>query len=95
MKLQPLFDRILVRREQAADKSKGGILIPDTAKEKTQRGEVLACGPGSILPDGGRGKMDLKCGDVVVFSHYSGNEVELDGDKVLILGQNDVLAVVR
>lgn len=94
MKLRPLHDRIIVKREEAPDKTPGGILLPDAAKDKLNRGKVLAIGDGKIGEDGKRVPMDVEPGDKVLFGNYSGNEVELEGEKFLIMSQQDVLAVV-
>jgi chaperonin GroES len=91
--MRPLFDRIIVQREDAPDKTPGGILLPTQAQEKPNRGKVIAVGDGNRTKDGSRVPMDVECGDVVVFGAYAGNEVEIDGEKLLILSQQDVLAV--
>jgi len=92
MKLQPLDDRVVVKRLEAEEKTAGGIVLPDTAKEKPQRGEILAVGPGKLLDSGKRGPMDVSVGDTVLFGKYSGNEIELEGDEVVIIRMDDVLA---
>jgi chaperonin GroES len=94
MRVQPLRDRLLVRRIEEDETAKGGIIIPDTAKEKPQRGEVLAAGSGKILDNGTKLPLDVKVGDKVLFGKYSGNEIEIDGEKVLILREEEVLAVL-
>ncbi len=95
MKLRPLHDRILVKRIEAADVLKGGIIIPDTAKEKPQEGKVVAVGNGKILENGTRLEMSVKEGDKILFGKYSGTEVKIDGEEFLILREDDVLAVAN
>ena len=92
---RPLHDRVLVRRVEAEEKSAGGIIIPDTAKEKPQRGKVVAAGNGKIADDGKRIALDVKSGDRILFGKYSGNEVKIDGDDYLILREEDVLAILE
>jgi chaperonin GroES len=94
MKFQPLHDRILVRRIEEQQKSKGGILIPDTAKEKPQQGRVVAVGSGRVLEGGTVRPLDVKKGDRILFGKYSGSEIKLDGEEHVILREDDVLAVV-
>ena len=95
MKLKPLGDRVLVKRSEEADaKSAGGIIIPDTAKEKPSRGAVVEVGPGAKLEDGTRGKMDVKKGDQVLFGKYSGTDVKLDGEDYLIMSESDILGII-
>jgi chaperonin GroES len=95
MKVRPLHDRILVKREEESEEKIGGIIIPDTAKEKPQRGKVVAAGNGKILDDGKRVALDVKSGDRILFGKYSGNEVKIDGDDYLILREEDVLAILE
>ena len=95
MKVRPLHDRIIVKRIEEDQKSKGGIIIPDTAKEKPQEGEVVAVGPGRMTEDGKRIAMDVKVGDRVLYAKYSGTEVKVDGKKLLILRESDILAIVE
>ncbi len=95
MNFRPLHDRIVVRRIDAEEKTKGGIIIPDTAKEKPQEGEVIAVGEGKYLKDGTRQALDVKAGDRVLFGKYSSSEVKVDGEELLILSSRDVLAIVR
>ncbi|MGD0091774.1 MAG: co-chaperone GroES [Planctomycetota bacterium] len=90
--LQPLDDRIVVKRLEAEEKTAGGIVLPDTAKEKPQKGEVLAAGPGKLLEDGKRAAMEVKVGDMVLFGKYSGSEVKVSGEECLIIRESDVLA---
>ena len=94
MKIVPLNDKIVVERLEADDKTAGGIILPDTAKEKPKQGKVLAIGEGKPLDDGGRAKFQVKVGDRVLFSSYAGNEVTLDGKEYLIMTEDDVLAIV-
>ncbi len=91
-KLQPLDDRIVVKRLDAEEKTAGGIILPDNAKEKPQRGEVIAVGPGKLLDSGKRVSPDVKAGDKVLFGKYSGTEVKVDGQELLIMRENDILA---
>ena len=95
MKVRPLHDRILVKREEESEEKIGGIIIPDTGKEKPQRGKVVAVGNGKILEDGKRVTLDVKSGDRILFGKYSGNEVKIDGDDYLILREEDVLAILE
>ena len=96
MALRPLHDRILVKRiEEAEVQSEGGIIIPDTAKEKPQEAQVLAVGEGRITDDGKVQPMDVKTGDKVIFSKYAGTEVKVDGDECLVIREDDVLGVVE
>ena len=94
MSFRPLGDRVLVRRVEEEAKTKGGIIIPDTAKEKPQECEVMAVGPGRVTEDGKRIPTELKKGDRILISKYSGTEVKLDGEEFLIMREDDVLAVV-
>ena len=94
MKVIPLNDKIVVERLEAEDKSAGGIIIPDAAKEKPKQGKILAVGEGKPLDNGTRGNFQVKVGDRVLFSSYSGSEVTLDGKEFLIMTEDDILAVV-
>ncbi len=94
MKIRPLHDRILVERVEEEEKTKSGIVIPDSAKEKPQKGKVVAVGAGKINEKGERVKMDVKEGDFVLFEKYAGNEIKMDGQELLIMREEDVLAVV-
>jgi len=94
MKTRPLHDRLLVRRSEEKATAKGGIIVPDTAREKPQEGEVLAVGNGKILDNGTRVKLDVKVGDTILFGRYSGTEIKIDGEDVLILREDEVLAVL-
>jgi len=94
MAFRPLGDRVLVKRVEEETKTKGGIIIPDTAKEKPQEGEVVAVGPGARDEDGERIAMDLKVGDRILFGKWSGTEVKIDGDDLLIMKESDVMGVL-
>ena len=95
MKLQPLGDRVVVEREEAKDKTAGGIVLPDTAKDKPQKGKVLAVGEGRLTKDGNRRELQVKVGDHVLFTSYAGDEFKLTGDhKVLLMREDDILAVI-
>ena len=95
MKIRPLADRILVKREEASDTVRGGIIIPDTAKEKPQEGKVVAVGPGRVDEDGKRTPLELKKGDRILMGKYAGTEVKIDGEEHLIMREDDVLAVIE
>lgn len=95
MKVRPLQDRVLVQRLDSEEKTSGGIIIPDSAKEKPQQGRVVAAGPGKVGDDGKRQAMGVKPGDRILFSKYSGNEVVLDGEEHLIMREEDILAVLE
>ena len=94
MKVRPLHDRLLVRRVEKEETAKGGIIIQDTAKEKPQEGEVLAVGNGRILDNGTKVPLDVKAGDKILFGKYSGSEIKMEGEEVLILREDEVLAVL-
>jgi chaperonin GroES len=93
-KFRPLHDRVVVKRVEAEEKSKGGIIIPDTAKEKPQQGEVIAVGPGGRDENGKLVAMDLRAGDRVLFGKWSGTEVNLDGEELLIMKESDIMGVI-
>jgi chaperonin GroES len=95
MHIRPLQDRIVVSRIAEQEKTKGGIIIPDTAKEKPAEGKVLAVGPGRVLEDGSVRKLDVKVGDRVLFSKYGGSDVTISGEELLILREDDILGVVE
>ena len=95
MKLNPLDDRIVVKQLEAEEKTSGGIILPDTAKEKPQIGTVIAVGPGKMLDDGKRSQMSVKINDEVFYAKYLGNDVEIDGEKYVILRESDVLGIVE
>ena len=92
VKLQPLGDRVVVRPIEREEVTKGGIVLPDTVKEKPQEGKVLAAGPGRLSEDGKRIAMDVKVGDVVLYVKYGGTEVKIDGEELMILRESDILA---
>jgi chaperonin GroES len=94
VKLKPLGDKVIVKRVEAEAKSRGGIVLPDTAKEKPQRGKVVSIGPGKLLDSGSRGQLSVSVGDEVIYGKYSGTEIELDGRDVKILRETDILAKV-
>ena len=95
MKFRPLHDRIVVRRIEAEQKSAGGIIIPDTAKEKPQQGEVIAVGPGARNEQGQLMPLDVKSGDTVLFGKWSGTEVKIDGEDLLIMKESDIMGVLE
>jgi chaperonin GroES len=95
MDVRPLHDRIIVRRLEEGEQRSGGIIIPDTAKEKPQRGTVIAAGNGKVNDDGERIPLDVKAGDLVLFGKYTSQEVKLDGEEYLIMKEDDVLAVIE
>lgn len=92
--VKPLDDRVLVSQCEAEEKTVGGIVLPDTAKEKPQRGKVVAAGPGKLLDSGERGKMSVSVGDEVFYGKYAGSDVEIDGTKYVILKETDILAII-
>jgi chaperonin GroES len=93
MRLKPLGDRILVKRIEEEETKKGGIIIPDTAKEKPIEGEIIAAGPGKILDNGQRQPMEVKVGNKVLFGKYSGTEIKIDGEEYLIMREDDILGI--
>ena len=95
MRLRPLHDRVLIRRVEAEEKTSGGIIIPDTAKEKPMEGEVVAAGPGARGEDGKLQPMDVKAGDRVLFGKWSGTEVKLDGEELIIMKESDIMGVLE
>ena len=96
MKIRPLQDRVIVKRlEEAVAKTKGGIIIPDTAKEKPQQGKVIAVGKGKVNDDGKLTPLDVKVGDKILFGKYSGSEIKIDGEEHLIMREEDILGVVE
>ena len=95
MKLRPLHDRVLIKRVEEEEKSKGGIIIPDTAKEKPMEGEVVAAGPGARGDDGKIQPMDVRAGDRVLFGKWSGTEVKIDGEDLLIMKESDILGILE
>ena len=95
MKLRPLHDRVVVRRVKEEEKTKGGIIIPDTAKEKPQEGEIVAVGAGAIGDDNERVALDVKAGDRVLFGKWFGTEVTVDGEELLIMKESDIMGVLE
>ncbi len=95
VKIRPLGDRLLVKRIEETEETRGGIIIPDTAKEKPMQGEVIAIGPGRTLDDGKVQKLEVKEGDRVLMSKYAGTEVKIDGEEYLILREDDVLGIIQ
>lgn len=95
MRIKPLNDRILVKRLEAEEKTKGGILLPDTAKEKPKEGEVVAVGPGKWLESGKRQPIDLKKGDKIIFESYAGTEIKVDGKEYLLMKEDDILGIIE
>ena len=94
MKIRPLADRVLVERVEAESKTAGGIVLPDTAKEKPQRGKVVSVGAGKVLDDGTRKEMQVKKGDLVLFTSYAGTDIKVDGKEYLIMDESDIMAVI-
>ena len=95
MKIRPLADKVLVQRLEAESKTAGGIVLPDTAKEKPQRGKVVSVGEGKILEDGSRSKMQVKKGDTVLFTSYAGTEIKIGGKEHLIMDESDIMAIIE
>jgi chaperonin GroES len=95
MKIRPLQDRVIVQRIQEEERTKGGIIIPDTAKEKPQEGKVVAVGKGKVNDDGKLMPLDVKVGDRILFGKYSGSEVKIDGEELLIMREDDILGVLE
>lgn len=94
MKVRPLYDKVLVKRLQEEEKTKGGIIIPDTAKEKPQEGEVIAVGHGRILENGQKVPLEVKEGDRVIFGKYAGTEIKIEGEEYLIMREEDILGII-
>lgn len=95
MKIRPLADKVLVERVEAENKTAGGIVLPDAAKEKPQRGKIVSVGQGNLLDDGTRKKPQVKKGDMVLFTSYAGTEVKIDGKEYLIMDESDIMAVIE
>ena len=93
-KIQPLHDRVIVKRIEEGEQVRGGIIIPDTAKEKPQEGEVIAVGAGKYKEDGSRQALDVKAGDRVLFGKYGGSEIKLDGEELLIIREDEILGII-
>ena len=94
MKARPLHDRVLLKRIEEKETAKGGIIIPDTAKEKPMEGQVISAGPGKIMEDGKRSPMDVKAGDRVLFGKYAGTEIKIDDEEMVIMREEEILAVL-
>jgi len=95
MKLKPIGDKIIVEPEKEEEKTKSGIVLPDTAKEKPQKGKVIAVGPGKILDNGQRSPMEIKEGDIVIYSKYAGTEIKIEDKEYLIVSDRDILAILE
>jgi chaperonin GroES len=95
MKIRPLADKVLIKRLEAENKTTGGIVLPDTAKEKPQRGKIISTGRGKVLDDGTVKKMQVKRGDTVLFTSYAGSEIKIDGKEHLIMSESDILAIIE
>jgi len=95
MKIRPLADKVLVERLEAESKTAGGIVLPDAAKEKPQRGKVVSVGKGKVLDDGTLKKIQVKKGDMVLFTSYAGTEVKIDGKEYLIMNESDIMAIIE
>ncbi|MBN1942665.1 MAG: co-chaperone GroES [Phycisphaerae bacterium] len=95
MAVKPLDDRVLVKQCEAEQKTAGGIVLPDSAQEKPQRGKVVATGPGKLLDSGQRGKLSVKKGDEIFYGKYAGTEIKIDGEEYVILRESDILAIVE
>jgi len=95
MNLKPLHDRVLVQRVEEEEKTKGGIIIPETAKEKPIRGKVKAAGPGKLTDDGKRMEMSVKAGDMIMFNKYAGTEIKIEDEEHLVMREDDILAIIE
>lgn len=95
VKLQPLGDRVVIKREESEETTAGGILLPDSAKDKPARGEVISVGNGRLLDDGSRGELQVKVGDRVIFSSYGGETLNVDDEELLLMREDDILAVIE
>jgi chaperonin GroES len=95
MRIEPLGDKVVVKRTEAEETTAGGIVLPDAAREKPQEGRVLSVGNGRLLADGSRGELQVQEGDRVLFSNYAGTEIEVDGGQLLIMNESDILAVMQ
>ena len=95
MKVRPLGDKVLVKRLEAEEKTKGGIVLPDTAKEKPKRGKVVSVGQGKLLDDGARSEPQVKKGDEIIFASYAGTEIKVEGQEYIIMDESDILAIVE
>ena len=95
MKIRPLADKVLVQRLEAETKTAGGIVLPDTAKEKPQRGKIVSVGEGKLLDDGTRQKVQVKKGQIVLFTSYAGTEIKIEGKEYLIMDESDIMAIIE
>ena len=95
MKIRPLADKVLIKRVEAQNTTKGGIVLPDSAKEKPRRGKVISVGDGKLLDDGTRSELQVKIGNTVLFSAYGGTEVKVDGQELLIMEESDIMAILE
>jgi len=95
MKIRPLHDRVIVKRLEEKEKTKGGIIIPDTAREKPMEGKVIAVGPGKVLESGTKVSMNVKKGDRILFGKYAGSEIEIEGEEHLIMREDDILGIIE
>jgi chaperonin GroES len=95
MKLRPLDDRVVIKQSEAEEKTAGGIILPDTAKEKPQIGKIIAVGPGKLLDDGKRSRMSVKKNDEVIYAKYIGSEIEIDREKFVVLHESDILGIIE
>ena len=95
VKLQPLGDRVVIKREESEETTTGGILLPDSAKDKPARGQIISVGNGRLLDDGSRGELQVKVGDRVIFSSYGGETLNLDDEELLLMREDDILAVIE
>jgi chaperonin GroES len=95
MKIRPLADKVLVERVEAESKTAGGIVLPDTAKEKPQRGKIISVGEGKLLEDGTRREVQVKKGDLVLFTSYAGTDIKIDGKEYLIMDESDIMAIIE
>lgn len=93
-KIRPLGEKVLVKRLEAEETTRGGIVLPDTAKEKPQKGNVLAVGDGKLLDDGTRAKFQVKVGDTILFTSYAGSEIKVDGEEMMLMEESDILAIL-
>ena len=95
MKIRPLADKVLVQRLEAETKTSGGIVLPDTAKEKPQKGKIVSVGEGKLLDDGTRKKVQVKKGEIVLFTSYAGTEIKIEGKEYLIMDESDIMAIIE
>ena len=93
-KIKPLGEKVLIRRQEAEETTRGGIVLPDSAKEKPQKGKILSVGDGKLLDDGSRAKFQVKVGDTVLFSSYGGTEIKVDGEELMLMDESEILAIL-